>query len=272
MSAKRASHASHKLPLAFEPAVIALSMFSRIPMPVCAWRTCAMRWVLCWWPLVGVLEGIACIIWWSICRSCVLPHQLVALGLLVLPYLITGGIHADGFADTVDGLASHSPKQRMLQIMADPHIGSFAVLALACLLIATYACADCLAQQWFSRGLWCVSLSFVLSRALAGLSVIRMPSAHPGGLADTFGAPAREAGRWPSIVLLFEIAIVAVIMAVAGGICGVAALGGALLAFAWYRQLMISRLGGITGDTSGWFVQVCELVVIAIVALYGAVI
>ena len=45
-----------------------------------------------------------------------------------LPLLVTGGIHADGFCDTVDALSSHAEREKMLEILKDSHCGAFAVI------------------------------------------------------------------------------------------------------------------------------------------------
>lgn len=44
-----------------------------------------------------------------------------------MPLLVTGGIHIDGFSDTMDALSSHAERQKKLEIMDDPHIGAFGV-------------------------------------------------------------------------------------------------------------------------------------------------
>lgn len=50
--------------------------------------------------------------------------------LLTISWLcITGGIHMDGLMDSADGIFSHQSKERMLEIMQDPRVGNFGVLA-----------------------------------------------------------------------------------------------------------------------------------------------
>ncbi len=54
----------------------------------------------------------------------------VAVILVVLEILLTGGLHLDGLADTADGLFSNRSKERILEIMKDSRVGSNGVLAL----------------------------------------------------------------------------------------------------------------------------------------------
>lgn len=50
----------------------------------------------------------------------------------VLPILLTGGIHMDGFMDTMDALHSYQDRERKLEILKDSHVGAFACLSLIC--------------------------------------------------------------------------------------------------------------------------------------------
>lgn len=54
----------------------------------------------------------------------------------LIPVLITGGIHLDGFADTVDAMSSYAERERRLEILKDPHTGAFAIIGLCCYFLA----------------------------------------------------------------------------------------------------------------------------------------
>lgn len=45
-----------------------------------------------------------------------------------IPLLVTGGIHMDGYMDTVDALSSHQSVEKKLEILKDPNAGAFAVI------------------------------------------------------------------------------------------------------------------------------------------------
>ena len=46
-----------------------------------------------------------------------------------MPVIITGGIHLDGFVDTMDAINSYQPIERKLEILKDSHIGAFALIS-----------------------------------------------------------------------------------------------------------------------------------------------
>ncbi len=57
------------------------------------------------------------------------PYALSFLILLTYVYL-SGGLHIDGMADTMDALGSNRKRERMMEIMSDPRMGTFGVLTI----------------------------------------------------------------------------------------------------------------------------------------------
>ena len=92
--------------------VSAFSTFSVLPTPRIEWRADSLRGILCALPLVGVvIGGFGCLYFW-LSGLLGLPTVLNAAVLTVLPIAISGGIHMDGFADTVDALSSHAEPEK----------------------------------------------------------------------------------------------------------------------------------------------------------------
>lgn len=66
------------------------------------------------------------------------PLLLAAITVALLA-LITGALHLDGFADVCDGFfCPTGSKERRLEIMHDPHIGTFGVVGLIILLLIKF--------------------------------------------------------------------------------------------------------------------------------------
>lgn len=60
-----------------------------------------------------------------------------ALSGLIIWVALTGGLHLDGLGDVADGIgASHRDTARLLEVMKDPHIGSFGVIVIVLQLLA----------------------------------------------------------------------------------------------------------------------------------------
>ena len=74
----------------------AFAMFSRLPMPAIRWDQGVMDYLLCAFPLVGIMVGGAELLWLYLAPRLGLGTLLTAAGLTVLPLLLTGGLHMDG--------------------------------------------------------------------------------------------------------------------------------------------------------------------------------
>ena len=155
--------------------LIALSMYSRIPVPVIKWSRERMGYVMCWFPIVGILIGIFLIIWIKVAEILKFGPEITGIVGVILPILITGGIHMDGYMDTVDALASHQPREKKLAILKDPNCGAFAVAYCSVYLVLCFG----LMCELRDTGLFiAVCPGFVLSRALSGLCAVTLPNAR----------------------------------------------------------------------------------------------
>src|SRR3990170_7686411 len=90
-----------------------------------------------WFPLVGALQGLLLVAAYFI-FSTLLPESVV-MGLLMLVLVLTnGGLHVDGFADTVDGLAGGKTPEDRLRIMRDSATGAIGVVFVVLLLLIKF--------------------------------------------------------------------------------------------------------------------------------------
>ena len=240
---------------ALQTIAVAFAMFSAVPVPQFDWNAKNMRYALCAFPLVGVVCGAL----WCLCGVLPLPAVARAAGFCLVPVWVTGGIHLDGYADTCDALSSYGDTAKKLEILKDPHCGAFAVIRL-CSYFAAYFALCCCVQFTPRLGvLWMLAL--VGERALSGLAVAAFPLAINTGLAHAF-VTAADRTRVRRVL-----AVLCAVLAAA-----VAALGGwalvlvACAVFLRYHHLAVQQFGGTTGDLAGWFLQKCEIWMLAAVA------
>ena len=113
----------------FYSLLIAVSMYSKVPVPSVNWTRERMGYVMCWFPIVGIFCGIALIIWIEVGNLFHLSPEMTGIVAAVVPLLVTGGIHMDGFLDTCDALSSYGEREKKLEILKDPHVGAFGVIA-----------------------------------------------------------------------------------------------------------------------------------------------
>lgn len=245
--------------IAVETILVAFAMFSALPVPQPVWNKRNMRYALCAFPLIGAVCGGAWWAWSAVCVWFPVPDLLRSVGLCLIPVLLTGGIHMDGFADTCDALASCASPEKKQEILKDPRCGAFAVIRLCSYFVAYLAL--CAAVRLDQQTTWCMGLAFVLERALSGLAVSRFPLAKNTGLAHTFATAAdrKTVGR----ILLTLCLLTGGGMVAAGGLTGAVMLAAGLFIFWRYRVTADRQFGGISGDLAGWFLQRAELWMLA---------
>ena len=246
-----------------ETVAVAFAMYSAIPVPQPEWNRQNMRYALCAFPLVGAACGL---LWWGWAAACgvlALPDLLRGAGFCLLPVMVTGGIHLDGYADTSDALASHASREKKLEILKDSHCGAFAVIKLCGYFTASWAL--CCALRPSQEAVWCVGLGFVLSRAMSGFAIAAFPLAKDTGLAYTFAAGADR--RRARVVLALTAAAVAAAMCWIGRTAGAGMVMAAVLVYWHYYHTAKRQFGGITGDLAGWFLQRAEVWMLAALVL-----
>ena len=240
---------------------IALLAYSVLPLPRCSWDNHNLRYALVALPVIGLLIGGALLLWALLCQRLGVGQALFAAGATVIPLLLSGGIHLDGFCDTVDALASQQPRERKLAILKDTHTGAFAVIYCAAYLLV---CCGLYAQLYAAatlRALIVAGLIFILSRALTALTAFTLPNARGEGMLASFtrGADKRTACLISLLIALLAAAAMP-LLTLWPGLLGLAMAGLTLLL---YRRLALRQFGGATGDTCGFFLQVCELACLA---------
>lgn len=244
--------------------VVAFSMYSAIPVPHLEWDADNMRYAMLAFPAIGVVSGLVVWGWAALAAALGLPFSVVAVGVVLVPVIVSGGIHLDGFCDTADAIASHAPRERKLEIMKDSHAGAFAIIAVCCYFIAYYgfACAVSLAPA----AILCLGVLYVLVRAASGLAVASFPCAKDSGLVHAFADAAAK--RTVAVGESVIIAVCAVVLVTCAGMLGLAVVVAVALMFAIYHVVAMRLFGGITGDVAGWFLQWAELLgVMAIVVV-----
>lgn len=247
---------------------IAFTMYSRIPVPEAEWTEENTAYAMCFFPLVGAVNGV--LTWGGFLLKESLLNRGITFGALffpvimvLVPIFVTGGIHLDGFLDTQDALASWQSKEKRLEILKDPHTGSFAVLSCGVYLLAYTGVYSSVSLE----SVKVTAFSFLLSRTLSGLSVLCFPQARKEGegLAASFSAHAAK--RMGRSVLLGYLVVLCGVIAVIGKYTGICSLAAAGLMYAYYYRLSVKRFGGMTGDLAGYFLQMCELLMAAAAVL-----
>ena len=184
--------------------------------------------------------------------------------------LVTGALHEDGLADTVDGFWGGYTRERKLEIMRDSTIGTYGVLGL---IIAVTLRIAALSLLVTSVGALQAALLLI---AIAGLSRAAMlqpwsllPSARPSqstestettkdesGLSARYGVPPKGVMMTGMLVALPAAAMLVWSAGWPAALLGLALMQGAILVL---MRLSRHHIGGHTGDTLGATQQLSEM-------------
>lgn len=238
----------------------ALSLLTVIPVRVTWDDSVVAARTVGWFPLVGAVIGA--LVWAAALGLAQLGalHAVPMLpGILLVTFwaALTGGLHLDGWADCSDALFASASKEKRLQIMKDPHLGSFGVTGLVLLLLLKIGSVQGVfaSPGKTAYALVPLFLAPVLGRWAIAVAAWRYPLAKQEGMAARFhqGLGVRE------VALATTLAALAV---VPFGLRGLVLLASALIAMLLYCRLAMSRLGGVTGDVYGATVEWVETVVL----------
>ena len=242
--------------------ISAFLMYSRIPMPQVAWKEENRRYALGWFPLIGAVIGGLLMLWRMFCTHFGCGQMLFAAVDVLLPVIITGGIHLDGFCDVTDARSSYADREKRLSIMSDPHIGSFAVIRVCLYLILQTALFTQISNIQSTAVVAC---GYVISRSFSGFSAVTFRCAKKDGTLQDFVKPAH---RIITMIMVCIFAMTAFILMMTASISfALSALCGAVISFLYYKHIAYKEFGGTTGDLCGWFLQICEITMLAAVVL-----
>jgi adenosylcobinamide-GDP ribazoletransferase len=230
---------------------VAVQFLTRLPTPqVAGLQPAELSRSAAWFPLVGLVIGVAVAL--AVWIGSLIGPWIGALAGLIAWVWITGALHLDGLGDVADALgAAHRHPGRFEEVLRDPHIGSFGVIAIVLQLLAKLLL---LAELAAGPKMWAVVLVPAWARIGALVWSCAVPPLRPG-LGERFS--------WT--IDRRAIAGHGAVLAAASAWCSPALLGALLiipgLALYW-RQ----RQGGITGDGLGASVEVTETLLLLLLA------
>lgn len=230
----------------------AFGLLTRLPVAGRTHRGAAAVWA---YPLVGVAVGLLAGIAGLIAQGFGLPAALAALVALSVQIILTGAMHEDGLADTVDGLWGAWTRSERLAIMKDSHIGTYGTLALMLSLSARWAALWLLFEVSGAGALAALVAAGALSRAVVPALMRALPNARATGLSKGVGRPQWQAVGWGAVVAV----VVAILLL---GWSGIGAAFCALLAVVAVGWIAQTKIGGQTGDILGAAQQIVEITVL----------
>lgn len=220
-------------------------------------------------PIVGMVMGIILFgFFWGLSHIIYSP-MVMAVILVIIEVVLTGGLHLDGLADTFDGIFSYRSKQKMLEIMKDSRLGTNGGLVLILYFILKVAL---LYELNLIIGIP-AGVVLLLTPAFARLNSVvncaSAPYARATGMGKTFVDNTNGTGVIIATILtLIYGALVCNLFLIPYAILVIIPI---LMVFGYiFAKLMVRKIGGITGDTLGAVVELSEILVILMLYIGSA--
>jgi len=209
-----------------------------------------------YFPAVGALVGLASGLVFVATASLSTPLLAAAAAVATLAFL-TGALHLDGLADAADGLLGRGDIERRLEVMHDPRLGTFGVVALVVVLLLDVAA---LASMSPARAL----VGLVIAGAVSRMATLAVVSFLPYVRAAGLGAAAAT-GERRAVDLAVGAATTVAVCILDWRRAAVAVLFAAAVAVS-VAALARSRLGGATGDVYGAAAELTQLATLLVFA------
>lgn len=229
----------------------ALQFLTRLPAPrIVVFDPADLTRAALWFPIIGAVIGA--VVWCALWLGALASPWIGALLALIAWVWVTGGLHLDGLGDVADALAAaHRSRERFLQVLRDPHIGSFGAMAIALQLLAKLVLLAEVAGRPALVPLVLIAAWARLGPAVWGLALPPLAA----------GSGERFSQQLDPRTVAVEGAILALITAWLAPPVLAAIVVIPAIALYWRY-----RLGGITGDCLGAGIEVTETILLLLFA------
>ena len=239
---------------------IAQTFLTRIPAPkiMTGMSEKEISHSILFYPVIGLLIGLVLTLLAYLFGTFFEETTSLATAIILTVWvLITGALHLDGVADTIDGLVGgQNSTERTLKIMKDPVTGPMGIVSIFLILMLKYSAIMSILDSDIS--LWGLLLAPFVARAISVGLLTYTPAAQEQGLAFEL-----KKVSLPELVAIISL-VVAIVIFISVGVYGLIAI--ALIIFA-IRHWTMSRLNGITGDVLGFSIEIIEAVFLVTIVL-----
>lgn len=249
------------------PFIIAITFLTRLPLgffipkKLNIWTAENQSYSLLYYPLVGLLLSLVVAF-----IAYLLPTHfsplLSATFVVACWVALTGALHLDGLADSVDaacaahGQLNAKQKEKILEVFKDPHVGAMAVVVLVFVLLLKIA----MVAQLLPSLLLALVLSMTLARTLVIALFLTTPYLRKAGLGAMISQAMPAKALWCCLLLLLGILPLLFLPFLHWFMLILALL---LLFFIW-RRFWMKKIGGFVGDCAGALIELAELVVLLV--------
>ena len=207
-------------------------------------------------PIAGILVGLVGALVYALAYRAGLPAWPAAALAVAATMAVSGCLHEDGLADTIDGFGGGGTRERKLDIMRDSRIGVYGVCALSLSVLLRVGALASLGAP--SLAVPALIAAHGAARGVMPLVMYFVPPARADGLSAGAAAPPRES---VAAAALLGFLILLLCLGLGIGLLALIMLAIVTALLAW---LSLSQIDGQTGDVLGALEQVSEIVILLV--------
>ncbi len=249
--------------------IFALTFLTRIPLPVKVEYDEHLPSVsAAYYPLVGVIIGLILVLVDKVALL-VFPVRVSNVLILIVLIFLTGGLHLDGFMDSIDGLFSGRERERIFKIMHDSRTGAFGVIALFLLLFLKYTLL--LELGGISRVAGLILMPAV-SRWMIVFAAYKFPVAGSSEIARNFFKYLNRKELYTGLLSLIFSVLILTYFTGFHNYQGIIVFILPLLLTAIMAKVVVGKIGGLTGDIYGAFNEINEVFILMVLLILQTIV
>ncbi|HBU69248.1 MAG TPA: adenosylcobinamide-GDP ribazoletransferase [Elusimicrobia bacterium] len=230
--------------------IIALQLLTKIPFRTVGEPSKAsFGGSLVFFPIAGLFIGLLCS-GINLLSGAYLPQAVLSVVIVLFMAFITGGLHLDGLADTIDGTSASGTAEKILAVMRDSRVGSMGVVGLFGTLALKTSLIYYIPGE--TKGVSLI-VALTVSRWAMLLPMTLFKYARTDGKAKIFFDNASIGS------LLSATAITAAVAALYFGFSALYILAAPAAASLLLAAYINKKINGITGDTLGAVNETAEI-------------
>lgn len=242
--------------------IMALSMFTIIPTPYVEWEDEGVKNMMKFYPVIGLIVGTVWSILYYLMNFFNTSIVLKSAVIMIVPFIITGMLHLDGFMDVCDAILSRRDRAEKLRILKDSTIGAFAVVALLILFFLQFGGIYSIVEK--NIPFYILILIPIISRSAVAYFLLSRPTIKESTLGTYFkkGTNVKDI-----LIMIFSLIITALVSFLLIQIAGLVLVSLIILGVTLAVEKCKKEFGGISGDVAGFALVVGEVIGILVLGI-----
>lgn len=234
--------------------IMALSMFTILPTPYVEWDDEGVKNMMKFYPIIGLIVGILWSFVYFLLSFFYCSIVLKSVIIMIVPFIVTGMLHLDGFMDVCDAVLSRRDREEKLRILKDSRTGAFSVISVIILFFLQYGGIYSIVEKNINH--YILILIPIISRSAVAYFLLSRTTIKESTLGSYFKKGTNIQDRVIMIICLLIMGIITFASLKCYGILLVLSI---TLAVTWAVEKCKKEFGGISGDVAGFALVVGEV-------------